>query len=256
MIYLINQRVIFNEGDGTLARRTQENEVTSLSAPLARILATLIENPDVTLSRESLLRETLEKHALSPSMNNLNNYISLLRKVLREFELDDAIVTIPKTGIAFSVSSIEVYKAHTVNEPPEDAGFVDVNVDVGRPTDVQPVCAIQPVRVATVIKESHTLKITLVASAILVFSLIAVAFPSRFPSRPLVKINIPEKCSLYALKRINTHDALPAYEELCSDNMLFLASKKHLSRRTLIAKPGVLIACTKQGKGCVTYVDY
>lgn len=63
----------------------------------------------VTLSRDFLLKEALEKHALCPSLNNLNNYLSLLRKVLREFDLSDSIVTIPKLGIVFNVESIVSY---------------------------------------------------------------------------------------------------------------------------------------------------
>lgn len=58
------------------------------------------------------MREALEKHALSPSINNLNNYVSLLRKVLREFDLDDAIVTVPKSGIIFNISDVNVIKSN------------------------------------------------------------------------------------------------------------------------------------------------
>ncbi|MFT8210725.1 MAG: winged helix-turn-helix domain-containing protein [Symbiopectobacterium sp.] len=108
MIYFINQLIVFDSGDRTLAWQARENEAVSLSIPVSRLFETLITNPGTLLSRELLMREALEKHALSPSINNLNNYVSLLRKVLREFDLDDAIVTVPKSGIIFNISDVNV----------------------------------------------------------------------------------------------------------------------------------------------------
>lgn len=258
MVYLINQRIIFNEGDGTLAWRDQNRNTISLSAPLARILITLIENPGVTLSRETLLRETLEKHALSPSINNLNNYISLLRKVLREFDLDDAIVTIPKTGISFNVNSIDIFPDPLTFLPSEDTPIVDSSVIDRVDVEKNPIASTmdKSILMNADARKHYAIKIVLVSSIILLFSLIAIVFPNRFPYRPLVKINIPEKCTLYALQSAIRHDSQPAYQELCADNLLFYISKKHMSRKTLTVKPKVLISCTRQGKGCVTYVDY
>nr|WED68130.1 hypothetical protein PJ912_18705 [Pectobacterium colocasium] len=66
MVYLINDLIIFNEGEGTLTWIERENEAISLSFPVSRLLSLLIENQGVTLSRDFLLKEALEKHALSP----------------------------------------------------------------------------------------------------------------------------------------------------------------------------------------------
>ncbi|WP_244665198.1 winged helix-turn-helix domain-containing protein [Candidatus Symbiopectobacterium sp. 'North America'] len=88
MIYFINQLIIFDSYERTLSWQAQEDEAVSLSIPVSRLFETLIANPGTLLSRELLMREALEKHELSPSINNLNNYVSLLRKVLREFNLD------------------------------------------------------------------------------------------------------------------------------------------------------------------------
>lgn len=257
MVYLINRKIIFNDEEGTLAWRDREHETVALSAPVARILATLLENAGVTLSRESLLRETLEKHALSASMNNLNNYISLLRKVLREFELAEAIVTIPKTGILFTANSIEPL-AQTVEESGPGSPF-GTDEKPARQDDIAWTSVMLPVpqrRVEPSIWRRYSVKRILAIGLIPFCILVTLMFPSRFPYRPLVKVNVPGKCSVYSLQGAVSRAAWVGYPEQCSDNILFFITKKRATSGTLINTPGILIACSKQGKGCVTYVDY
>lgn len=180
MAYLINQTIIFNDGEGTLFWRNCEGEAISLSAPIARILATLIDNLGVTLSRELLLREALEKYSLSPSISNLNNYISLLRKVLRNFGLAEAIVTVPKSGIVFYVDSIEAYARQQTSvcttgktvETPMNEPARDVNPRLAAPKNTSHRFQI-----------GYTAKIVFIIGMILLFILIMVSFSGPFPYR-------------------------------------------------------------------------
>ncbi|QZN95723.1 winged helix-turn-helix domain-containing protein [Symbiopectobacterium purcellii] len=249
MAYLINQTIIFNDGEGTLSWRDREGEAISLSAPIARILATLIDNPGVTLSRELLLREALEKYSLSPSISNLNNYISLLRKVLRNFGLAEAIVTVPKSGIVFHVDSIEAYSKQQT----------DVRT-TGKTSMNEPARGVNP-RLAAPENTSHrfqigyTTKIIFIIGMILLFILIMVSFSGRFPYRPFVRVNMINKCDVFALQDEVNRDSIAGYQELCEDHVLFISSKTIPLHSLGMKKNRIIIACSKRGKGCTTYVE-
>ncbi|WP_440866109.1 winged helix-turn-helix domain-containing protein [Symbiopectobacterium purcellii] len=252
MAYLINQTIIFNDGQGTLSWRDREGEAISLSAPIARILATLIDNPGVTLSRELLLREALEKYSLSPSISNLNNYISLLRKVLRNFGLAESIVTVPKSGIVFHVDSIEAYvKQQTDVRTTEKTVETSMN---------EPARGVNP-RLAAPENTSHrfqigyTTKIIFIIGMILLFILIMVSFSGHFPYRPFVRVNMINKCDVFALQDEVNRDSIADYQELCEDHVLFISSKTIPLHSLGMKKNRIIIACSKRGKGCTTYVE-
>lgn len=252
MAYLINQTIIFNDGEGTLSWRDREGEAISLSAPIARILATLIDNPGVTLSRELLLREALEKYSLSPSISNLNNYISLLRKVLRNFGLDEAIVTVPKSGIVFHVDSIEAY-ARQQKDIRTAGNTVETSMNE-QARGVNPRLA-EPENVSPRFQIGYTTKIVFIIGMILLFILIMVSFSGRFPYRPFVRVNMINKCDVFALQDAVNRESIAGYEELCEDNVLFISSKTPPLHSSGMKKNRIIIACSKRGKGCTTYVE-
>lgn len=252
MAYLINQTIIFNDGEGTLAWRDREGETISLSAPIARILSTLIDNPGVTLSRELLLREALEKYSLSPSISNLNNYISLLRKVLRNFGLAEAIVTVPKSGIVFHVDSIEAYakqqaEAHAIGNGMDASAKAHVGG-----TDTR---WLAPDDSTSGVQIGYSAKIIIIIGMILLFILIMVSFSGRFPYRPLVRVSMPNKCDVFALQDAVNRDSIAGYQDLCGDNVLFISSKTMPAQGLGVKKSRIIIACSKRGKGCTTYVE-
>ncbi|MFT8209867.1 MAG: winged helix-turn-helix domain-containing protein [Symbiopectobacterium sp.] len=252
MAYLINQTIIFNDGEGTLAWSDREGETISLSAPIARILATLIDNPGVTLSRELLLREALEKYSLSPSISNLNNYISLLRKVLRNFGLAEAIVTVPKSGIVFHVDSIEAYaKQHVEAHTIENAVDTSTKAHVGGVTPR----LITPNNSTSRFQIGYKAKLIIIIGMILLFIFFMVSFSGRFPYRPLVRVNVANKCDVFALQDAVNQESIAGYQELCGDNVLFISSKTMPFHGPGMKKNRVIIACSKRGKGCTTYVE-
>ncbi|UYA59165.1 hypothetical protein NAL19_935 [Pectobacterium sp. F1-1] len=256
MVYLINDLIIFNEGDGTLAWIERENEATSLSFPVSRLFCLLIENQGVTLSRDFLLKEALEKHALCPSLNNLNNYLSLLRKVLREFDLSDAIVTIPKLGIIFNVKSVTHYPVvgeeekgkERLNQEVEDK--IEEDVDEGEKS-----FSIEHHAIPEPVKKQQYIMFLLIWVTIVGVFLLALENINRFPYRPLVDVKMSGKCDLFYLYDSVGYPLPIDYENLCSDNTLFFLSKKIVISEMLDKKSEIVISCRKDGKGCVTYVN-
>ncbi|KML69113.1 winged helix-turn-helix domain-containing protein [Pectobacterium peruviense] len=256
MVYLINDLIIFNEGEGTLAWIERENEATSVNFPISRLLCLLIENQGVTLSRDFLLKEALEKHALCPSLNNLNNYLSLLRKVLREFDLSDSIVTIPKMGIVFNVESIVLHLNEDVGDEEKkklnqevEEGFEEKGYEEKKPFSMKHHTIPEPVRT------QQYIKFFLICTAIVGAFLLVLANVNRFPYRHLVDVKMNGKCELFYLYDSVGYPLPTDYEKLCSDNILFFLSKKIVISEMLDKKSEIVISCKKDGKGCVTYVN-
>ncbi|MEQ9915903.1 winged helix-turn-helix domain-containing protein [Pectobacterium aroidearum] len=260
MVYLINDLIIFNEGEGTLAWIERENEAISLSFPISRLLCLLIENQGVTLSRDFLLKEALEKHALSPSLNNLNNYLSLLRKVLREFDLADSIVTIPKLGIVFNAESVVSYPAAdkgggekaTLHQETEESVEEKVEEDIQKekkPFSITHHAIPEPV------KTQQYTRFLLIWIMIVGVILLALGNVNRFPYRHLVDVKMSGKCDLFYLYDSVGYPLPTDYEGLCSDNTLFFLSKKIVISGMPDKKSEIVISCKKDGNGCVTYVN-
>ncbi|MEQ9887308.1 winged helix-turn-helix domain-containing protein [Pectobacterium zantedeschiae] len=256
MVYLINDLIIFNEGEGTLAWIERENEATSVNFPISRLLCLLIENQGVTLSREFLLKEALEKHALCPSLNNLNNYLSLLRKVLREFDLSDSIVTIPKMGIVFNVESIVSHlnedvaekEKETLNQEVEKI-FEDNGCEEERPFSIEHHAIPEPV------KKQQYVRFLLIWITIVGIFLLALENVNRFSYRHLVDVKMSGKCDLFYLYNSVGYPLPTDYKNLCSDNALFFLSKKIVISGVLDKKSEIVISCNKDGYGCITYVN-
>ncbi|HHQ6552191.1 TPA: winged helix-turn-helix domain-containing protein [Serratia fonticola] len=119
MQYIINGTVKYNSADGTLFCPDSSVDMITLTRVTSELLLLLIQNNGVPLNREYILRELWEKRGLSASSNNLNNYISMLRKALAQCGYPDLITTIPKHGFIF------------------EADVVSVDVDENRPMGAQ-----------------------------------------------------------------------------------------------------------------------
>ncbi len=74
-------------------------------------MSLFIRNNNVLLLRDKLLNDVWVEHGLKASNNNLNNYVSGLRKSLAQFGEEDLIVTYPRQGFKFSAEII-----HEINE--------------------------------------------------------------------------------------------------------------------------------------------
>jgi DNA-binding winged helix-turn-helix (wHTH) protein len=108
MEYIINGVVKYNPLNGTLYVADSGMDMITLTRVTSELLLLLIQNNSVPLNREFILRELWEKRGLSASSNNLNNYISMLRKALAQCGYPDLITTIPKHGFIFEADVVSV----------------------------------------------------------------------------------------------------------------------------------------------------
>ncbi|MGU3525049.1 transcriptional regulator [Enterobacteriaceae bacterium C23F] len=97
MLYNIAGMIIFNPEDGSLIRE-EDGEAVQLTLPASRLLHVLLTAPHGLMEREVLLTEVWDKYGLRGSHNNLNQYVSILRRTLASLGCDNLIVTVPKMG--------------------------------------------------------------------------------------------------------------------------------------------------------------
>lgn len=113
MIFIINEDILFNEDEGTLSHVDNASNKIALLKPTSRLLSLFIRNNDKLLLRERLLNDVWVDHGLKASNNNLNNYVSGLRKSLAQFGVEEIIVTYPRQGFKFSAVSIQQVDINT-----------------------------------------------------------------------------------------------------------------------------------------------
>lgn len=97
MLYNIAGIVIFNPQDGSLTLQ-ESGDLVKLTLPASRLLEILLKAPHGLMEREVLLTEVWDKYGLRGSHNNLNQYVSILRRTLSAMGCDDIIQTVPKIG--------------------------------------------------------------------------------------------------------------------------------------------------------------
>ncbi|PWC10154.1 hypothetical protein B4923_17110 [Brenneria roseae subsp. americana] len=118
--YFINQTVVFSSINRTICFVDIPSSENILSPPVSNLLIYLIKNNNTVLSKEKILSECMEPNGFSPSINNLNNYLSILRKALRPFSLDESIQVIPKVGIKF-LAQISSEENEIINDRPKSS---------------------------------------------------------------------------------------------------------------------------------------
>ncbi|QIP90379.1 transcriptional regulator, CadC ' [Serratia fonticola] len=99
MKYRFNDRVLFDDDNGTLGPSDFSDEPTSISNPAKRLLLLLIANYGKPVEREVIFKKVWDDYGMISSNNNLNQCVSKLRRVLKVMGIDDeVIVTVPKIG--------------------------------------------------------------------------------------------------------------------------------------------------------------
>lgn len=118
MKYLIDRLVVFNTDDGTL-HLPSSDDVIRLALPAARLLETFLSSEGRELTREYLLETVWDKHGLHASGNNLNQYVSILRRNLSLLGCHELIITLPKLGFRLNAAiSIEILETDSVSPEP------------------------------------------------------------------------------------------------------------------------------------------
>ncbi|MGU9760799.1 winged helix-turn-helix domain-containing protein (plasmid) [Serratia marcescens] len=124
MNYIINERVRYNPSDGTFSCVDNHVDTLSLGRVANELFLLFITNNGVALRREDILNEIWEKKGFIASSNNLNNYVSLLRKMLYQFGLSELITTIPKYGFVFEADVVLIFEE---NEPHPKENIINFN---------------------------------------------------------------------------------------------------------------------------------
>lgn len=96
----------------------EESEPVILTATLNRLLALLVRNNNITLTRDMLLQQVWEVYGQVASNHNLNNNISMLRKLLAGLGEENIIVTQPKIGFRFAATELQMIGVETVSTNP------------------------------------------------------------------------------------------------------------------------------------------
>ncbi|MBH3016430.1 winged helix-turn-helix domain-containing protein [Serratia ureilytica] len=107
MRYVINNKIKYHEDRSELVDLNAELPPQPLTATLNRLLSALVRNNNLVLSRDTLLTQVWEAHGQVASGNNLNNTISILRKMFAALGEDDIIVTLPRQGFMFTAASLK-----------------------------------------------------------------------------------------------------------------------------------------------------
>lgn len=123
MEYLINHSVKFNPVDCTLFSPGFTVDMITITRLSSDLLVLFVENNQVPLSRETILNKLWENRGLSASSNNLNNYVSILRKVMKQCGSPGVITTIPKYGFLFNAEVVRLDETEVVpaDRPVESA---------------------------------------------------------------------------------------------------------------------------------------
>lgn len=102
MKYVIHSTVIFDTIEYTLTLLYNPHTSIKLSNSAGRVLEELVKHhdSDTLVTREHLFAVVWKNHGLEPSNGNLNQQISLIRKVFNTFKFNQSsIITIPKRGL-------------------------------------------------------------------------------------------------------------------------------------------------------------
>ncbi|EML1937723.1 winged helix-turn-helix domain-containing protein [Providencia stuartii] len=109
--YLINDTFIFETSKSIVFLKDESDKFVELSKPASRLLSEIITlNQRAKIAtREELLTNVWEEYGLVGSNNNLNTYVSEIRKKFELIGLDPkSIITVPKKGFRFDCESLEI----------------------------------------------------------------------------------------------------------------------------------------------------
>ncbi|EOJ9612099.1 TPA: helix-turn-helix domain-containing protein [Serratia marcescens] len=106
MRFLINNRIIFDEDNSTLALAEENLEPVTLTTIANRLLALLVKNNGILISRDFIFSTVWDDHGKTASNSNLNNYIASLRRTFAGLGESEILVTVPRQGFMFTAASI------------------------------------------------------------------------------------------------------------------------------------------------------
>lgn len=95
MRYHINARFIYDATDGSLTQRESVEPDSQLSITANALFYFFLRNTGI-VSREEVLKKVWDDNGLTSSNSNLNQYLSILRKAFRHYDIDNIIITVSR----------------------------------------------------------------------------------------------------------------------------------------------------------------
>lgn len=132
--YIIDEQYIFEQNTNSIYKKIDRDQNIELSKPAARLFNEIIilNLKKGIATRDELLTNVWEEYGLVGSNNNLNTYISEIRKKLELLGLDPkSIVTVPKKGFRID-NRISVHESDSVtnnNKNDEEIHYYQEKLD-------------------------------------------------------------------------------------------------------------------------------
>jgi DNA-binding winged helix-turn-helix (wHTH) protein len=117
MRYKIGARVIYDAKDNTLTLPSCKEPDSQLSITAGALLYYFLRHTNV-VSRNDVLKKVWDDNGLTSSNSNLNQYLSMLRKTLRHYDVDNIIVSVSRGLLQLNPDiTIELLTAEPVPLP-------------------------------------------------------------------------------------------------------------------------------------------
>lgn len=117
MRYNINGRLIYDATDGTLTLPGSDEADSQLSITANALLWFFLRHTTV-VSRDEVLKKVWDDNGLTSSNSNLNQYLSMLRKTFRHYDIDNIIVTVSRGLLQLNPDlTIDILDASPAAEP-------------------------------------------------------------------------------------------------------------------------------------------
>ncbi|WP_252145859.1 winged helix-turn-helix domain-containing protein [Yokenella regensburgei] len=112
MRYIINASLIYDASNGSLSLPGGHEAETQLSVTANALLQFFLQHHDV-VSREEVLKKVWDDNGLTSSNANLNQYLSMLRKTFRQYDIENIIITISRGNLQLNPQ----LQIETLDEP-------------------------------------------------------------------------------------------------------------------------------------------
>lgn len=109
MKYIIDKELVLDVDNNIISNFHDNEKILYISIISTRLFSEILKHPS-GVTRSYLLEKVWSEHGLTPSSNNLNNHMSVLRKAIFSVTgTEDYIITLPKKGFVFNKKySIEI----------------------------------------------------------------------------------------------------------------------------------------------------
>ncbi|MGE1561497.1 winged helix-turn-helix domain-containing protein [Pantoea septica] len=128
MRYNIHGRLIYDAMDGTLTLPGSDEADSQLSITANALLWFFLSHTEV-VSRDEVLKKVWDDHGLISSNSNLNQYLSMLRKTFRHYDIDNIIVTVSR-GLLQLNPDLTI---HLLDASPEPEPLLTAEVEQDEP---------------------------------------------------------------------------------------------------------------------------